>query len=149
MDSIDAMTVLVEKVAQRRAQDAMNDVKKHYPDATMKIEVLDGRGILTFCNGRFVVSKEFVETVKSLSSHHCMMEYRHVLQGKARLVLIVPRIEAPNTFTRMLELNNWWLFYYQIFYYDEEGEIRKMDRKAWCKMSGRPYEPPARAPEIA
>ena len=149
MDSIDAMTVLVEKVAQRRAQDAMNDVKKHYPDATMKIEVLDGRGILTFCNGRFVVSKEFVETVKSLSSHHRMMEYRHVLQGKARLVLIVPRIEAPNTFTRMLELNNWWLFYYQIFYYDEEGEIRKMDRKAWCKMSSRPYEPPTRAPEIA
>jgi hypothetical protein len=149
MDSIDAMTVLVEKVAQRRAEDAMNDVKKHYPDATMKIEALDGRGILTFCNGRFVVSKEFVETVKSLSSHHCMMEYRHVLQGKARLVLIVPKIEAPNTFTRMLELNNWWLFYYQIFYYDEEGEIRKMDRKAWCSMSGRPYEPPARAPEIA
>jgi hypothetical protein len=24
-----------------------------------------------------------------------------------------------------------------------------MDRKAWCKMSGRPYDPPSRAPEIA
>jgi len=149
MDSTVAKTALVEKVAQLRAKDAVKEIEKHYPDVTMRIEVLDGRGVLTFCDGRFVVSKEFVETAETLSSHHCMMEYRHVLQAKARLVLIVPRIEASNTFTRMLELNNWWLFYYQIFYYDEEGEIRRMDRKAWCKMSGRPYDPPSRAPEIA
>lgn len=149
MDSTDSTMALVEKVARHRAKDAMNEIKRHYPDATMKIEVIDGRGTLTFCNGRFIVSKEFVETAETLNSRHCMMEYRHVLQGKARLVIVVPMVEASNTFTRMLELNNWWLFYYQIFYYDDKGEIMRMDRKAWCRMSGRPYEPHARAPEIA
>jgi hypothetical protein len=78
-----------------------------------------------------------------------MSEYRRTLQGKARLVLIVPKEMAASTYTRMLELNNWWLFYYQVYYYDEKGDVVQMDRKTWCHMMGRAYEPVPRAPEIA
>ncbi len=149
MDPIDSGRLLIEKVAMRRAEDALKEIRKHFPDATMNVELVDGRGVLTVCHGRYVVSKEFVETAESMSSPHCMSEYRRTLQGKARLVLIVPKETAANTYTRMLELNNWWLFYYQIFFYDEQGNVRRMDRKTWCHMIGRPYEPVRRAPEIA
>jgi hypothetical protein len=149
VDSTDCQETLVEKVARRRAEDALKEIRKHYPEATIEVEVKDGRGILTACQGRFVLSKEFVETEESLGSPHCIHEYRRILQGKARLVLIVPRENASKTFLRMLEFNQWWLFYYQVFFYDKEGNIKRVDRKTWCGMMGRPYEPPPRAPEIA
>ena len=149
MDSNDpGRRQLIEKVTLHRAVEMMKDIRRHFPDATVNIEVVDDRGILTACYDRFVVSKEFVETVESLSSDYCMTEYRHVLQAKARLVLIVPKDVAAITFTRMLELNNWWLFYYLVYFYDEDGNIRRMDRKTWCHMLGRPYETAPRAPEI-
>lgn len=139
----------MERVARRRAEDVLKEVRKHYPEATVEVEIKDGRGILTACRGRFVVSKEFVETEESLCSPHCIPEYRRILQGRARLVIIVPRENATKTFLRMLEFNQLWLFYYQVFFYDKEGNIKRVDRKTWCEMMGRPYEPPARAPEIA
>jgi hypothetical protein len=149
MDPNESDRLLIEKVAKRRAEDTLKDMTKHFPEATVNIEIEEGRGILTACHGRFVVSKEFVETAESLSSLRCMTEYRRVLQGKARLVLIVPEEMAAATFTRMLEMNNWWLFYYMVFFYDKEGVIRRMDRKVWCQMTGRTYEGVQRSPEIA
>ena len=149
VDSTDHEHLLIEKVARKRAEQALKEIKKYYPEATVEVEVKDGRGILTACLDRFVLSKEFVETEESLRSPHCMSEYCRILQGKARLVLIVPRENATKTFMRMLEFNQWWLFYYQVFFYDKEGNIRRMDRKTWCEMMGRPYEPPSRSPEIA
>jgi hypothetical protein len=149
MDPNDSGQQLIEKVARNRADDMVKDIRRHFPDATVNIEVIDGRGVLTACYGRFVVSKEFVETVETLNSEHCMREYRRVLQAKARLVLIVPKEVAAKTFTRMLEMNNWWLFYYLVYFYDEDGNIRRMDRKTWCQMTGRPYESVPRSPEIA
>jgi hypothetical protein len=140
---------LIEDVAKRRADETRKDIRKHFPEATVKIEIIEGRGIVTACNGRFVVSKEYIETEESLCSAHCMREYRRVLQAKARLVIVVPKKAAASTFTRMLELNNWWLFYYLVFYYDNDGNIRRMDRRTWCEMIGRPYEAQHRAPEIA
>ena len=148
MNSNDSGLLLIEKVVTRRAEEVLKDVRKHFPEATVNTEVTDRRGILTACHGRFVISKEFVETVESLGSAHRMTEYRHVLQGKARLVLIVPKEMAAATFTRMLELNNWWLFYYLIYFYDADGNIRRMDRRTWCHMVGRPFEAKSRAPEI-
>ena len=148
MDLNDSGQQLIEKVARNRADDMVKDIRRHFPDATVNIEVIDGRGVLTACYGRFVVSKEFVETVESLNSERCMHEYRRVLQAKARLVLIVPKEVAAKTFTRMLEMNNWWLFYYLVYFYDEDGNIRRMDRKTWCQMTGHHYESAPRAPEI-
>ena len=107
-------------------------------------------GIITVIHDRYVVSKEFVETEESLSSRHCMPEYVRVLRGQARLVTIVPKELAGETFTRMLELNNWWLFYYMVFLYDQEGNIKRVDRRTWCELTGRPYDPQkcAYSPEI-
>jgi hypothetical protein len=148
MGSIDHEHLLIEKVIQCRAEEALKEIRKHYPEATMETEIKNGRGILTACQDRFVLSKEFIETEESLRSPHCMSEYCRILQGKSRLVLIVPRENAIKTFMRMLEFNRWWLFYYQVFFYDKEGNIKRVDRKTWCEMMGRPYEPPLRAPEI-
>ncbi len=149
MGQKDRECLLIEKVTRRRAEEALKEVRRHYPEATVEIEIKNGRGILTACQDRFVLSKEFVETEESLRSPHRNSEYCHILQGKARLVLIVPKENAVKTFMRMLEFNQWWLFYYQVFFYDLEANIKRVDRKTWCEMVGRPYEPPARAPEIA
>lgn len=149
MGSNDRECLLVEKVARRRAKEVLKEIRQHYPEATIDIEVQDGRGVSTACQDRFVLSKEFIETDESLCSPHRVSEYSRILQGRARLVLIVPKKNAIKMFMRMLEFNQWWLFYYQIFFYDAEGNIKRVDRKTWCEMMGRPYEPPFRAPEIA
>jgi hypothetical protein len=149
MDPIDHQNLLIEKVVRRRAEDVLKEVKRHYPTATVETAIKNGRGVVTAYQDRFILSKEFVETEESLCSPHCIPEYRRILQGKARLVLIVPREKATKTFLQMLEFNNWWLFYYQVFCYDKEGNIKRVDRKTWCEMMGRPYESPPRAPEIA
>ena len=39
---------------------------------------------------------------------------------------------------RLLEFNNFWLFYYLVFFYDEDGTMSRMDRKAWYEMMGIP-----------
>jgi hypothetical protein len=149
MDPIDHQDLLIEKVVRRRAEDVLKEVRRHYPTATVETEIKNNRGVVTACQDRFILSKEFVETEESLCSPHCIPEYRRILQGKARLVLIVPKEMATKTFLQMLEFNNWWLFYYQVFCYDKEGNIKRVDRKTWCEMMGRPYESPPRAPEIA
>ena len=114
----------------------------------MTTELRGDRGIITVCQDRFVLSKEFVETEQSLCSPHCMSEYGRILRGKARLVLIVPKERAVKVRMRLLEFNNFWLFYYLVFFYDEDGTMSRMDRKAWYEMMGHPYVPPPRAPEI-
>ncbi len=149
MGQKDRECLLIEKVARRRAEEALKEIRMHYPEATVEIDIKNGRGILTACQDRFVLSKEFVETEESLHSPHRISEYCRILQGRARLVLIVPQENSIKTFMRMLEFNQWWLFYYQVFFYDLEANIKRVDRKTWCEMIGRPYEPPARAPEIA
>jgi hypothetical protein len=141
-------STLLERVTMCRAEEALREVRRHYPLATATTEVSADRGIITVCQDRFVLSKEFVETEASLRSPHCMPEYGRILTGKARLVLVVPKDRAVKARMRLLEFNNFWLFYYQIFYYDVEGNIRRMERKAWCELSGRPYEAPPRSPEI-
>jgi hypothetical protein len=140
---------LIEVITQKRAKDARREIREHYPDATVTYKVCDGRGVITACQDRFVVSKEFVETADSLSSPRRMIEYAHVLQAKSRLVVVVPRDAAVNTRLRLLELNNWWLFYYQVHYYDEDGNIKRVDRKTWRRMMGLPPDEPERAREVA
>jgi hypothetical protein len=139
---------IVEKVLRQRADDALREIRRHYPSATVSAEIDRGRGIITLCQDRFVLSKEFVETAESLTSAHCMSEYARVLMGKARLVLVVPKPHAAAVRARLLEFNNWWLFYYQVYFYDEQGNIKRVDRRTWCELAGRPYEAPPRAPEI-
>jgi hypothetical protein len=140
---------LIEAVTQKRAEDARKEILEHYPDVTVTYEVCGGRGVITACLDRYVVSKEFVETADSLSSPGRLVEYAHVLQAKSRLVVVVPQEKAVRTRLRLLELNNWWLFYYQIHYYDDKGDIRRVDRRTWRRMMGLPSDEPERAREVA
>jgi hypothetical protein len=140
---------LIESVTQKRAEAALREVRKCYPDAAVSFEICGGRGIITVCQDRYVVSKEFVETADTLSNPHCMIEYARVLQAKSRLVVIVPKEKAVKTRLRLLELNNWWLFYYQIHYYDEHGHIKHVDRRTWRRMMNLPPDEPEMAREVA
>jgi hypothetical protein len=140
---------IIEKVLNQRAEKAISEIKRLHPDVKLEIEIKNDRGILTACEDRFVISKEFVETEDSIQSPRRFYEYYCVLKGKSRLVLTVPKGNAIQTFLRMLEFNQIWLFYYQIYFYDDEGHIKRMDRKTWCEMTGRPYDPPYCPPEIA
>jgi len=139
---------VVEKVLRERAIKTLSEVRHCYPEAILEIETTRSRGILTACEDRCVISKEFVETEESISSPNRLQEYYSVLRGKARLVLIVPKAKAAETFARMLDFNQVWLSYYQIYYYDEKGQVGSMNRRAWCEMTGRYYDPPSRLLEI-
>jgi hypothetical protein len=132
---------IIHEITRKRAMDAEREVREFYPDATVSFEVVGERGIITACHDRFVLSKEFVESEESLRDPRLLREYARVLMGKARLVVVVPRHEAASFRMRMLELNNWWLCYYQIHYYESEGSIRRLDRKAWRKLMSLPPDP--------
>lgn len=140
---------LIEKVTEKRARDARTEIREHYPEATVSYEVCGGRGIITVLIDRFIVSKEFVETEDSLSDTHRLVEYARVLQGKSRLVVLVPKHNAVRTRLRLLELNNWWLCYYQLHYYDENGDIKRVDRRTWRRMRGLPPDEPELPREVA
>jgi hypothetical protein len=129
---------IIDVVTRRRASDTEREVSEHYPGATISFEVRGSRGIITACQDRFVLSKEFVESDESLSDPHLLVEYSQVLRAKARLVVVVPRHRAASFRLRMLELNNWWMFYYQIHYYEEGGRIRRVDRQTWRRLMSLP-----------
>ncbi len=129
---------IIHEVTRRRASEAEREVREFYPDATVSFEVVGERGIITACQDRFVLSKEFVESEESLRDPRLLREYARVLMAKARLVVVVPRQEAASFRMRMMELNNWWLCYYQIHYYDHGGLIRRLDRKTWRKLMSLP-----------
>jgi len=56
------------------------------------------------------------------------MAYRDVLKKKIRLVVMAPKAEAMRVRYMMLELNNWWLFYYMVYGYDNEGHLYRILR---------------------
>jgi hypothetical protein len=85
MVSNDRECLLVEKVARRRAEEALKEIREHYPEATVEIEVRGGRGILTACQDRFVLSKEFIETEESLCSPRRVSEYSRIYARKSSL----------------------------------------------------------------
>jgi hypothetical protein len=141
--------VIIEAVTEKRAKAARREILEVYPDAIVTYEVRGGRGVITACLDHYVVSKEFVETAETLSNPHCMIEYARLLQAKSRLV-VVPKEIVVKTRMRLLELNNWWLFYYyQVHYYDENGNIKPVDRRTWRRMMNLPSDEPERAREVA
>jgi hypothetical protein len=125
---------LLEKVAARRVEMILEEVKDHYPGS--EVEVLfhvDGRVHLTlFWNGA-VIGQEYVETAASWNDPERMKEYRKVLiNNKVRLVVLVPERHARAARLKMLDLNHRWLFYYLVFGYDHEGEIKRIGRPTYC-----------------
>ncbi len=88
----------------------------------------------------FVLSKEFVETDESLDDPKLLFEYSQVLRRRARLVVLVPRGRAAAFRLKLLELNNNWMSYYQLHYYEEWGDIRLVDRETWRRLISLPPE---------
>lgn len=139
---------LLETVTKRRAEQAARECGARYDGLTVGYEITGDRGIITVLqDGRYVISKEMVETEESLAAPHKLVEYAKVLMNKARLVVVVPKSCAVDHRLRMLELNNYWLCYYQLLYYDERGGLYPLDRRSWRRLRGLPPDE-ARSPEV-
>lgn len=131
---------VISEVTRKRAADTVREVREHYPEAKVRLEVRGRRGIITAYLDTFVLSKEFVETDDTLDDPKLLYEYSQVLRRKARLVVVVPRHRAAAFRLKLLELNNNWLSYYQLHYYGDEGDIRRVDRETWRRLMSLPPE---------
>ncbi len=131
---------MIDEVTRKRAADAEREVREKYPEAKVRYEVRGRRGIITAYMDAFVLSKEFVETDESLDDPKLLFEYSQVLRRRARLVVLVPRGRAAAFRLKLLELNNNWMSYYQLHYYEEWGDIRLVDRETWRRLISLPPE---------
>jgi hypothetical protein len=121
---------LLERVATRRVEMILEEVKDHYPGSEVKVFFHeDGRVHLTVMWNDNVIGQEYVETAESWNNPERMKEYRKVLvNNKVRLVVLVPERHARSARLRMLDLNHYWMFYYLVFGYDHEGDIKHIGR---------------------
>jgi hypothetical protein len=78
---------------------------------------------------------EFVETGSTWDDPNRQRDYYITLVNKCRLGVIVPSEHAMRARLRLLEFNQRWLFYYQVYSYDGEGNLKKV---------GRPFDDDAR-----
>ncbi len=125
---------LVEHVVKKRIEMIARECAHCYPGAETTYTLLeDGRAHLTiYWEGR-TIGEEYVETAISWNRPERLSEYRRILAGnRMRLVVLVPERHARSARLKMLELNHWWLFYYLVFSYDHEGEIKKVGRPMYC-----------------
>lgn len=126
---------LVFKVAKRRLQEIEDELP--HPDISTHFSVdVEGRGLIDIFYQGKLIGQEIIETADSWKKKDRLLAYRDVLRKKIRLVVMVPRPEAMRVRYMMLELNNWWLFYYMIYGYDSAGRLLRVlkptppDRKA-------------------
>jgi len=118
---------IVLKVAKRRMREIKTELP--HPDiATHFSEGANGIGQIDLFFQGDLIGREFVETAISWKDKGRMDEYRRVLQQKLRLVVMAPRIDAMKVRMMMLELNNWWLFYYMVYGYDSQGRLVRVLR---------------------
>lgn len=125
---------LLEHVVKKRMEMIDKEVELCYPGAVTTFELLDdGRARLTIRWDDLVIGEEYFETATSWNKPERLTEYRDVLVGnRKRLVVLVPERHARSARLKMLELNHWWLFYYLVFSYDHEGNIKKVGRPMYC-----------------
>jgi len=130
---------LVFKVAKRRLQEIQDDLS--HPDIATHFSVDEvGRGFIDIFYQGALIGQEIIETAESWKEKGRLLAYRDVLVKKVRLVVLVPRSEAMMVRYMMLELNNWWLFYYMVYGYDSAGRLVRVLR---------PYPPDRKAPETS
>ena len=97
-----------------------------------------GRGLIDIFYQGALIGQEIIETADSWKDKDRLFAYRDVLRKKIRLVVMAPRSEAMRVRYMMLELNNWWLFYYMVYGYDSAGHLVRVLR---------PYPTDRKAPE--
>lgn len=124
----------MEHVINKRIEMIAKEVEHCYPKAAVTFSISeDGRAHLCIVWEDRVIGEEYVETAKSWNQPERLAEYRKVLVGnRTRLVVLVPERHARSARLKMLELNHWWLFYYLVFSYDHEGEIKRVGRPMYC-----------------
>lgn len=118
---------LVFKVAKRRLQEIGDELP--HPDIATHFSVDDrGRGLIDIFYQGKLIGQEIIETADSWKEKDRLMTYRSILKKKVRLVVMAPRSEAMKVRYMMLELNNWWLFYYLVYGYDSAGRLVRVLR---------------------
>lgn len=111
-----------------------SEVQQCFPGAKGVLEEGgDGRLHINILWEGSTIGEEYIETATSWNQPERMMEYRKVLAGnRKRLVVLVPERHARAARLKMLDLNHWWLFYYQVYGYDHEGRIKQQGRPMYC-----------------
>jgi hypothetical protein len=118
---------LVFKVAKRRLQEIGDELP--HPDIATHFSVdVKGRGLIDMFYQGKLIGQEIIETAESWKEKDRLMAYRDILRKKIRLVVMAPRSEAMRVRYMMLELNNWWLFYYMVYGYDSAGRLVRVLR---------------------
>jgi len=113
---------LVFKVAKRRLREIADELP--HPDIATHFSVDDvGRGLIDVFYQGSLIGQEIIETADSWQEKGRLLAYRDILRKKVRLVVMAPRSEAMRVRYLMLELNNWWLFYYIVYGYDGAGRL--------------------------
>jgi len=125
---------LVEHVVAKRVRMIADEVEPCFPGASATSTIQDdGRAHIVIDWEGNTIGEEYVETATSWNHPERLLDYRKVLVGnRKRLVVLVPERHARSARLKMLELNHWWLFYYLVFSYDHEGNIKKMGRPMYC-----------------
>jgi len=120
---------LIEAVLRRRIEQIRAEVGGLFPGAVIRHSIdPEGRGVISVTLNDCFLSQEFVETALTCERPERSLDYLRVLRDRARLVVLVPESRANWMRLKMLQFNNWWLFYYLVFSYDEEGNIHKVGR---------------------
>ncbi len=118
---------LVFKVAKRRLQEIGDELP--HPDIVTHFSVDEkGRGLIDIFYQGKLIGQEIIETAESWKEKDRLIAYRNILRKKIRLVVMAPRSEAMRVRYMMLELNNWWLFYYMVYGYDSAGRLVRVLR---------------------
>jgi hypothetical protein len=122
-------TPLVDKVIESRVAMIKREISGFFPDARIEVTTdKDGRAVIRMLQENWVIGMEFVETGTTWNETARSRDYYIALVNKCRLGVIVPVEHAMSARMRMLEFNQRWLFYYQVFSYDEKGDLRKIGR---------------------
>lgn len=130
---------LIFKVAKRRLQEIEEELP--HPDIATHFSVDEaGRGLIDIFYQGKLIGQDIIETEDSWKEKDRLLAYRDVLKKKIRLVVLAPRSDAMRVRYMMLELNNWWLFYYMVYGYDSSGRLVRVLR---------PYPPDRKVPETA
>ena len=122
-------TLLVDKVVETRVGMIKNELSSFFPHANIEVaNEEDGRAVIRMIEEGWIIGMEFVETDGSWNETQRYRDYYIALVNKCRLGVIVPKEHAMTARLRMLEFNQRWLFYYQVYSYDAEGSVKKIGR---------------------
>ena len=122
-------THLVERVVETRVGMIRDEISGFFPRAIIEV-VSDrsGRAVIRLLEEGSVIGMVFVETGSTSDDPNRQRDYYITLVNKCRLGVIVPSEHAMRARLKLLEFNQRWLFYYQVYSYDGEGNLKKIGR---------------------